>query len=34
LLKTAFYFTYPSYREGVPATLAHMGYASVEASVT
>lgn len=34
LLKTDFYFTYPSYREGVPATLAHMGYTSVEASVT
>ena len=34
LLKTDFSFTYPSYREGVPATLAHLGYTSVEASVT
>jgi hypothetical protein len=34
LLKTDFYFTYPSYCEGVPATLAHLGYTSVEASVT
>ena len=34
LRKTDFYFTYPSYCEGVPATLAHMGYTSVEASVT
>jgi nucleoside-diphosphate-sugar epimerase len=32
LLKTDFYFTYPSYREGVPATLAHLGWRSVEAS--
>jgi nucleoside-diphosphate-sugar epimerase len=34
LLETDFYFTYPSYREGVPVTLAHMGYTSVEASAT
>lgn len=34
LLKTDFDFTYPSFREGVPATLAHMGYTSVEASTT
>ncbi len=33
LLKTDFYFTYPSYHEGVPATLAHIDYTSVEASV-
>ena len=32
LRKTGFSFTYPSYREGVPATLAHLG-SSVEASV-
>jgi len=34
LLKTHFSFTYPSFHEGVPVTLAHMGYTSVEASVT
>jgi len=33
LLKTDFYFTYPSYREGVPATLAHLDDTLVEASV-
>ena len=33
LLKTGFSLTYPSYREGVPATLAHLGSPSVEASV-
>jgi nucleoside-diphosphate-sugar epimerase len=32
LLKTGFSFTYPSYREGVPATVAHLGSTSVEAS--
>ena len=32
LLKTDFSFTYPSYREGVPATLAHLGSMPVEAS--
>ena len=33
LRKTGFSLTYPSYREGVPATLAHLGSPSVEASI-
>jgi nucleoside-diphosphate-sugar epimerase len=32
LRKTGFSLSYPSYREGVPATLAHLGSPSVEAS--
>ncbi len=33
LLATGFRFTYPSHREGVPATLARMGYLSTGASM-
>ena len=32
LLATGFHFTYPSYREGVPATLEALGYGSVKVS--